>query len=125
EDQKLDEGSNVPVFGNYKNARAQATFNPTSHRIFYKDKVFESPSAAAIAVKIEFGASQDNTENGWTFWRFIDDNGEERKITEFREKLQETESSRINLQESQRFAERLLLQEFGSEFGVTGRLRLL
>lgn len=85
EDVRIEESSNVPVFCVYKGNRADATFNPASHSILYLSKVFDSPSAAASFVKTEFGASPENTENGWTFWRFIDANGEERKILEFRE----------------------------------------
>ncbi len=38
----------------------------------------------AIAVKIDNGAADNVTENGWTFWKYIDDNGIEKKITELR-----------------------------------------
>ena len=86
EEIKLDESSNIPVYGLYKKHRADASFNPSSSKIFYKGKVYDSPSAAAQVVKIEFGASPDTTENGWTFWKFINDNDEEKQITEFREK---------------------------------------
>lgn len=86
EEIKLDESSNIPVYGLYKKHRAAASFNPSSSKVFYKGKVYDSPSAAAQVVKIEFGASTDTTENGWTFWKFINDNGEEKQITEFREK---------------------------------------
>lgn len=86
EEIKLDESSNIPVYGTYKRYRADASFNPASSKIFYKGKVYDSPSAAAQVVKIEFGASPETTENGWTFWKFINDNGEEKQITEFREK---------------------------------------
>lgn len=86
EDIKLDESSNIQVFGIYKKHKADASFNPSSSKVFYKGKVYDSPSAAAQVVKIEFGANSDTTENGWTFWKFINDNGEEKQITEFREK---------------------------------------
>lgn len=84
EELKIDESSNVSIFGSYKGNMAEATFNPVSKKIFYKGTVFDNPSSAAMAVKTEFGALPNNTENGWTFWRFRDDNGEEKKITEFR-----------------------------------------
>lgn len=84
EEIKIDESSNISVFGLYKGNRVEATFNPSSKKIFYKGKVFDTPSSAASAVKTEFGASADNSENGWTFWKFTDDNNEEKKITEFR-----------------------------------------
>jgi hypothetical protein len=85
EEIKLDESSNIQVFGKYKNNKADASFNPYSSKIFYKGKVYDSPSAAAQVVKIEFGANQDTTENGWTFWKFTNENGEEKQIDEFRE----------------------------------------
>ncbi len=84
EETKVDESSNIAVFGFYKNRKADATFNPVTKKVFYKGKLYDSPSAAAKAVKIEFGASDDATENGWIFWKFNNDNGEEKKISEFR-----------------------------------------
>lgn len=85
EEVKVDESSNISVFGSYRNNKAEATFNPVTKKVFYKGKLFDSPSAAAISVKKEFGASDEASENGWTFWKFINDNGEEKKITEFRQ----------------------------------------
>jgi hypothetical protein len=87
EEIRVEDSLNIPVFSIYRGNRADATFNPASHKLFYSGKVFDSPSAAANFVKTEFGAPQDNTENGWTFWRFVDDNDEERRIIEFREEL--------------------------------------
>ena len=60
-------------------SRADASFNPISKKVFYKGKIYDSPSAAAQAVKIEFGANIDTTENGWTFLKFINSNEEEKK----------------------------------------------
>lgn len=88
EEQKIDETSNVSIFAKYKGSPAEATFNPLSHKVFYKGKLFDSPSMAAIEMKIDNGASADTTENGWTFWRFIDANGNEKKIDEFRKNAQ-------------------------------------
>jgi hypothetical protein len=85
EEIKLDESSNIPVFALYKSSKAEASFNPTSSKVLYRGKIYDSPSAAAQAVKIDFGAAPETTENGWTFWRFVTENGEERRITEFRE----------------------------------------
>jgi hypothetical protein len=85
EEIKIDETSNISVFGSYRTNKVDASFNPISKKIFYKGNIYNSPSAAAIAVKIEFGASQDTTENGWTFWKFLE-NEEEKKILEFRDR---------------------------------------
>lgn len=84
EEIKLDESSNISVFGTYKKNIAEASFNPSTSKILYKGKVYYSPSAAAQVVKIEFGASADTTENGWTFWKFVNGDGEEKQINELR-----------------------------------------
>lgn len=84
EEIKFEEAANINVFCSYKAKKAEATFNPATTKIFYKGNLYDSPSAAAIAVKIDNGAADNVTENGWTFWKYIDDNGIEKKITELR-----------------------------------------
>lgn len=84
EEVKLDESSNISVYATYKKNKAEASFNPATCKIFYKGKVYDSPSAAAQIVKIEFGASSDTTENGWTFWKYINGDNEEKSINELR-----------------------------------------
>ena len=84
EEIKFDETSNIEVYCSYKGQNANATFNPSTTKIFYKGKLYDSPSAAAQAVKIDNGAPENVTENGWTFWKFIDENGIEKKINELR-----------------------------------------
>jgi len=84
EEVRIDEASNINVFCSYKGTSIEASFNPVSQKIFYKGKIYASPSAAAIAVKIELGANQDTSENGWTFWRYLNSNLEEKKINELR-----------------------------------------
>lgn len=125
EEPKIEEAANIRVFGTYHGNRVDASFNPSSRRIFYKEQIFDSPSRAAIAVKTEFGAPSNNTENGWTFWRYFDSNGEERKITEFREPAVDAGATRMDNQETRRFVESVLKQEFESEFKKTGRFRFL
>ncbi|MEJ7823744.1 MAG: hypothetical protein WKF85_15585, partial [Chitinophagaceae bacterium] len=84
EEIKFEEAANINIFCSYKSKKAEATFNPSTTKIFYKGNLYESPSAAAIAVKVDNGAPENATENGWTFWKYIDDNGIEKKITELR-----------------------------------------
>lgn len=84
EEVKFEDAVNINVYCSYKSKRAEATFNPASTKIFYKGNLYDSPSAAAIAVKIDNGAGEGITENGWTFWKYTDDNGIEKKITELR-----------------------------------------
>ena len=84
EEIKFEETANVEVLCSYKGKKSNATFNPSTTKIFYKGKLYDSPSAAAQAVKIDNGAPENVTENGWTFWKFVDENGIEKKINELR-----------------------------------------
>jgi hypothetical protein len=84
EEIKFEETANIEVFCSYKSKTANATFNPSTTKIFYKGKLYDSPSAAAQAVKIDNGAPENVTENGWTFWKYLDESGMEKKINELR-----------------------------------------
>jgi len=84
EEIKFEETANIEVFCSYKSKKATATFNPSTTKIFYKGKLYDSPSAAAQAVKIDNGAAENVTENGWTFWKYLDETGMEKKINELR-----------------------------------------
>lgn len=84
EEIKFEETANIEVFCSYKSKKAVATLNPSSAKVFYKGKLYDSPSAAAQAVKIDNGAAENVTENGWTFWKYIDESGLEKKINELR-----------------------------------------
>ncbi len=84
EEMKFEETANIEVFCSYKSKKATATFNPSTTKIFYKGKLYDSPSAAAQAVKVDNGASENVTENGWTFWKYFDEMGIEKKINELR-----------------------------------------
>lgn len=84
EEIKFEETANIEVFCSYKSKRATATFNPSTTKVFYKGKLYDSPSAAAQAVKIDNGAPENVTENGWTFWKYLDETGMEKKINELR-----------------------------------------
>ena len=84
EELKYEETANVEVFCSYKSTKATASFNPSTAKILYKEKLYDSPSAAAHAVKIDNGAAENVTENGWTFWKYLDETGIEKKITELR-----------------------------------------
>lgn len=84
EEIKFEETANVEVFCSYKGKTAIATFNPSTAKVFYKGKLYDSPSASAQAVKIDNGASENVTENGWTFWKYLDETGREKRINELR-----------------------------------------
>jgi hypothetical protein len=84
EEIKFEETANIEVFCSYKSKTATATFNPSTSKIFYKGKLYDSPSAAAQAVKVDNGAPDNVTENGWTFWKYLDETGMEKKINQLR-----------------------------------------
>lgn len=84
EEIKFEETSNIEVYCSYKGKKSNATFNPSTTKVFYKGKLYDRPSAAAQAVKIDNGALENVTENGWTFWKFLDENGMEKRINELR-----------------------------------------
>ncbi|SDK43107.1 hypothetical protein SAMN05421823_102716 [Catalinimonas alkaloidigena] len=84
EEVRFEETANINVYCSYKSNKASAVFNPSTAKIFYKGDLYESPSAAANAVKIDLGAPEHTTENGWTFWKFVDESGMEKRINEFR-----------------------------------------
>lgn len=84
EELKFEDSANIDIHCSYKGKKVVATFNPSTSKVFYKGELFDSPSAAAQNVKKDNGAPDNVTENGWTFWKFIDENGIERKINELR-----------------------------------------
>ena len=84
EEIKFEETANIDVYCSYKGKKANAIFNPSTTKVFYKGKLFDSPSAAAQEVKKDNGAPDNVTENGWTFWKYTDENGIEKKINELR-----------------------------------------
>lgn len=86
EDIRPDNSSSIEIFARYKGQEIKASFAPMTCTIFYKGKSYEKPSTAASVAKQDLGANPDTTENGWTFWKFKNENGEEKSINEFRNK---------------------------------------
>lgn len=84
EEINFEETANIEIFCLYKGKKTNATFNPLTTKIFYKGKIYDSPSAAAQAVKIDNGAPENVTENGWLFWKYSDENGNQKRINELR-----------------------------------------
>ncbi|GIK37997.1 MAG: hypothetical protein BroJett011_18300 [Chloroflexota bacterium] len=63
-----------PIFAVYKRRRFEATFLP-DHRVIYNGQGFASPSGAAQAI------TQTHV-NGWKFWRYVNEQGRERFISD-------------------------------------------
>jgi hypothetical protein len=68
-----------PIFAIYKRQRYEAILH-ANNQVYYNGKVFRSPSGAAGAI------TGGNGVNGWRFWRFLDDQGQERLIDHLRER---------------------------------------
>lgn len=73
----------LEIFADYKGKRASAKFNQDTEVVVYNGIVYESPSGAGTRVKIDFGAHENITTNGWKFWKF-NENGEEKYIEAIR-----------------------------------------
>ncbi|KRF55015.1 DUF262 domain-containing protein [Priestia megaterium] len=74
---------NKKVYGNYYRKRIEATFNIETEKILYKGKAY-SVSAAANKAKEDLSGRDNNSTNGWKFWKYITDSGEERFIDDYR-----------------------------------------
>lgn len=83
EEISYEDVTNIPIFAKYNKNIAEATFNPSTQKVFYRGQLYDSPSAAAVAVLQEFNSTR-TTENGWTFWKFTTHNGEVLRLKEFR-----------------------------------------
>ncbi len=56
----------LPIQAKYKGEIYQAELLDTVGKVRYSGKVFETPSAAAKAIAVEWKAV-----NGWDFWRYL------------------------------------------------------
>ncbi len=69
---EIDKTKSIKVFARYYSKIVNGSFNPSNGTLSYNGKIFDSPSGAGIQAKIDLGASEDTTVNGWTFWRYVD-----------------------------------------------------
>jgi len=86
-DNAFDQQDMVEIFANYLGSEITAKFNPKNGFVLLNGKLYESPSAAGSNAKIELGAHDNISTNGWQFWRFIDKfDKQEKYIDELRKK---------------------------------------
>jgi len=69
---EIDKTKSIKVFAKYYSKLVNGNFNPSNGSISYDGRLFDSPSGAGIQAKIDLGASENTTVNGWTFWKYID-----------------------------------------------------
>ena len=68
----FDKSSQIKVTAKYYKKSAEGVFNPKTGALQYNGQLFESPSGAGMQAKIDLGAPEGSTVNGWTFWRYLD-----------------------------------------------------
>jgi hypothetical protein len=74
---------NLKIFSKYNGSQYEATFNPATQKILFKGKEYAVSTAASKVKELAKGRSDMNV-NGWIFWKFIDKNGDEKYIDEYR-----------------------------------------
>ena len=68
----------LPVYARYKGRRYEAVLFPDC-RVQYGDQEYRSPTTAGRA------ATGAKSLNGWRFWRYLDDRGDEHYISDLRD----------------------------------------
>ncbi len=72
------------VFATYYKKKIYAEFYPQTEEILYQGKRY-TPYGAAIEVTKDI-SGKENKKNGWIFWKFTDEQGQEKTIEELRKK---------------------------------------
>lgn len=79
----ISQSSNIKIFARYYNTDVEAVFVLDTQKVLYNNEEFETPSAAATKAK-EVISGKKTTANGWEFWKYLDENQEEKYIKELR-----------------------------------------
>jgi len=74
----------ITIFANYRGENITAKLNPIDNSVIYNDNYYNSPSGAGDQAKKDIGAHNGITTNGWRFWKYINENGDENFIDEIR-----------------------------------------
>jgi hypothetical protein len=80
---KLKNATTIKVFGAYKKNIVDASFNVSSQDILYKGGKHSVSKAADIA-KFDLTGKDNSSTNGWSFWKYYDENNNPRPISDFR-----------------------------------------
>jgi len=82
-EQEISESGHIRIFAKYSNKILKATFNIATQKVLYKGDEY-TPSGAANKAKEELSGKNDHSTNGWEFWKFKDDEGNEKFIKELK-----------------------------------------
>jgi uncharacterized protein YegP (UPF0339 family) len=80
----LLKGGNLKVFAMYYSQKFEATFNIKTGEIVFDGQRYTSVSSAAAAVKKKV-TGKDRSVNGWEFWKYLDEQNQERTIDTLRD----------------------------------------
>lgn len=73
----------IPIWGFYKKQKAEAVLNIDIQQVLYNGNKY-SISTSADKAKIDLGAPDTVSTNGWKWWKYIDSNGIEQSIEDYR-----------------------------------------
>ncbi|MCU0446574.1 MAG: DUF262 domain-containing protein [Microscillaceae bacterium] len=79
----VSQSSNIKIFARYYNSEVEAVFNRDTQKVLYNNEAYDTPSSAAVKAK-EDVSGKKTTANGWDFWKYLDENQEERYLKEIR-----------------------------------------
>lgn len=74
---------NIKIFASYYNKKVEAIFDIETQQVHYNGEVL-SVSAAADKAKYNLSGKDNTSTNGWRFWKYINEQNQERYIDDFR-----------------------------------------
>lgn len=77
-----DYAGSINIFATYRNKKVEASFNIDLKEVLYNGTK-SSPTSAAVRAKVDMGGHEVST-NGWKWWRYVDSDGRERFIDDYR-----------------------------------------
>lgn len=92
-------GESISVFATYYDMRVDAEFHLETKQILYKGELLSVSTAGSTAKKDLTG--KETSTNGWQFWRFIDEQNQERFIEVLRNDQSVIKTEDSNRQESE------------------------
>ncbi|MCI8666667.1 MAG: DUF262 domain-containing protein [Dorea sp.] len=73
----------IPIWGSYRRKKATAVYNIDTQEVLYNGNKY-AVSTAADRAKIDLGAPETVSTNGWNFWKYTDENGIDQSISDYR-----------------------------------------
>ena len=78
-----DYAGSIDIFGTYHKRRVEASFNIDSQYVLYNG-IKGAPSTTANQAKIDLGGKETVTTNGWKWWKYQNNEGEESPLEDYR-----------------------------------------